>query len=87
MGARFGGHLREQRIARGLTQGQLGAGTRSAAHISLVESGQREPGPELVRELVAALMSVHRELGASASVETAYLLRTLTARQAWDLRE
>lgn len=87
MGVRFGRHLRDQRIARGLTQAQLGAGAYATAYISLVESGRREPSPELVREMAARLTPTPPEPQATARHETAYLLHALTARQAWDLRE
>lgn len=91
MGVRFGEHLRTQRLARGLTQAELGAGTYSTSYISLIETGRREPGPEVVRDLAQRLQLSPLELEAwgqpAGPDDTAYLASALAARQAWDLRE
>ncbi|MHA7181564.1 helix-turn-helix domain-containing protein [Arthrobacter sp. MDB2-24] len=51
----FGDMLRQARIAKGLTQEELGAGVYSTHYISLLERGQRQPTPEMVRHFAARL--------------------------------
>ena len=51
MGMKFGEKLRRARIDLGLTQSQLGAQKYSTSYISLLETGSREPTPEIITEL------------------------------------
>ena len=56
----FGKWLRQTRTIRGITQDDLAAesGTTSAS-MSLLESGQRVPSPDMVRRLAKALAPEH----------------------------
>lgn len=51
MGSKFGDKLRRARMDLGLTQSQLGAQKYSTSYISLLETGSREPTPEIITEL------------------------------------
>ncbi|HUW78295.1 MAG TPA: helix-turn-helix domain-containing protein [Candidatus Nanopelagicaceae bacterium] len=51
----FGGRLRQERVKAGLSQSDLAAGIMSASHISLLESGQRSPSPEMLEQLAERL--------------------------------
>ncbi len=53
--AELGRRLRAARVARGLTQTELGSGEASAAYVSRIESGQRRPGPELLETFASRL--------------------------------
>lgn len=55
MGTRFGDKLRRARTDAHLTQAQLGEGKYSTSYISLLETGAREPNPEIIAELSARL--------------------------------
>jgi tetratricopeptide (TPR) repeat protein len=55
--AELGRRVRAARVARGLTQTELGGPEASAAYVSRIESGQRRPGPELL-ETFASRLSV-----------------------------
>ena len=46
--AELGQRVRSARVARGLTQTELGGPEASAAYVSRIESGQRRPKPELL---------------------------------------
>lgn len=52
---RFGEMLRQARIAKGLTQAELGAGLYPTHYISLLERGQRQPTPEMVQHFASRL--------------------------------
>ncbi|KQO01696.1 hypothetical protein ASF21_08815 [Arthrobacter sp. Leaf234] len=52
---RFGEMLRQARGAKGLTQAELGAEVYSPSFISLLEQGQRQPTPDMVRHFAAQL--------------------------------
>ena len=51
----LGRRVRSARVARGLTQTELGGQEASAAYVSRIESGQRRPGPELLEALASRL--------------------------------
>lgn len=55
MSQKFGEKLRRARMELGLTQSQLGNGKYSTSYISLLETGSREPTPDIVTELSARL--------------------------------
>jgi transcriptional regulator with XRE-family HTH domain len=52
---RFGEMLREARRAKGLSGAELGAGVYSTHYILLLERGQRQPTPDMVRHLAKVL--------------------------------
>ncbi|NLT53403.1 MAG: helix-turn-helix domain-containing protein [Actinomycetales bacterium] len=51
----FGDRLRELRLARGLSQAQLAGEDLSPSYVSLLESGKRQPSPEVTRLLADRL--------------------------------
>lgn len=51
----FASRLRQRRIASGLTQRDLAGEKLSASYVSLLEAGKRQPTPETLRLLAAAL--------------------------------
>lgn len=53
--ATLGRRVREARVARGLTQGQLAGSEMSTAYVSRIESGQRRPDPGLLEGLAGRL--------------------------------
>ena len=53
--AELGRRVRSARVARGLTQTELGSPEASAAYVSRIESGQRRPGPELLQTFAVRL--------------------------------
>jgi tetratricopeptide (TPR) repeat protein len=53
--AELGRRLRSARVARRLTQTELGGEEASPAYVSRIESGQRRPGPELLEAFAARL--------------------------------
>lgn len=91
MGNGFGEKLRAERLERGLTQAELGKDLYSPSYISLLETGRREPTPEVIEELARRLEMAPKALEAwsqQISVSDAeYVLAGLYARQAWDLRD
>lgn len=91
MGNGFGEKLRAERLERGLTQAELGKDLYSPSYISLLETGRREPTPEVIDELAKRLELAPKALEAwsqPVSVSDAeYVLAGLYARQAWDLRD
>ncbi|MCA4135343.1 helix-turn-helix transcriptional regulator [Arthrobacter sp. M4] len=91
MGNGFGEKLRAERLERGLTQAELGRDLYSPSYISLLETGRREPTPEVIEELARRLELAPKALEAwsqPVSVSDAeYVLAGLYARQAWDLRD
>ncbi|NAZ16487.1 helix-turn-helix domain-containing protein [Glutamicibacter soli] len=60
----FGEKLREARISRGLTQGELGGSKYSVSYISLLERGQRQPTEAMARHFATHLsLAPHVVLG------------------------
>ena len=51
----FGRRLREQRIERGLSQGELAGQTLSTSYISLLEAGKRQATPKIAQQLAERL--------------------------------
>lgn len=58
----FPRRLRAMRIARGITQRDLAGSELSVSYVSLLESGRRNPTPEVVRTLAARLACTPEEL-------------------------
>jgi len=68
--AELGRRVRSARVARGLTQTQLGGPEASAAYVSRIESGQRRPGTELVETFATRLgVSVERLLDQTTQLD------------------
>ncbi|WP_027343269.1 tetratricopeptide repeat protein [Hamadaea tsunoensis] len=65
----FSRRLRALRQARGITQRELAGDTLSVSYVSLLESGRRQPGPEVLRQLALRLSCTVEEL--RGDVETA----------------
>lgn len=87
----FGEKLREARMAKGLTQNEVGGGKYSTSYVSLLERAQRQPTPAMTRHF-AGILGVDAELvagwidppeadsgGLSAAV--------LHANSAWNLKD
>jgi transcriptional regulator with XRE-family HTH domain len=51
----FGDELKKARLAKSLTQSELGAGRYSASYISLLESAQRQPTPDMAHHFAEIL--------------------------------
>jgi tetratricopeptide (TPR) repeat protein len=78
----IGTRLRRLRIARGLTQKELGAPRYTHAYVSTIEAGRRHPSPEAVEHFAAKLGVDAEELrtGRSPGLETRLRLRLQEAR-------
>lgn len=91
MGSSFGDRLKQERLSRNLTQGELGGEFYSASYISLLENAHREPTSDIIRQLASQLQlapSSVAEWAHSASPEESECLRlSLCARQSWDTRD
>ncbi|WP_026556066.1 helix-turn-helix domain-containing protein [Arthrobacter sp. 35W] len=91
MGNSFGDRLRNERLARSLTQAELGGDLYSASYVSLLENGRREPTMEVIKQLAKQLQlaphAVQEWTMPVSPAETAYLLAALYARQSWDMRD
>lgn len=91
MGSSFGERLKQERLSRNLSQGELGGELLSASYISLLENAHREPTTEIIGHLAIQLqLAPPRTTGRteSASPETSESLRlSLCARQSWDTRD
>lgn len=91
MGNSFGERLKHERVARSLTQAELGGALYSASYISLLENGRREPTVEVIKQLSKQLQVTQHsieEWSQKVSTEEAeYLLTSLYARQCWDTRD
>jgi transcriptional regulator with XRE-family HTH domain len=74
MGIRLGQRLRDERRRAGLSADELSQGLCTPAHLSLLETGRREPSDHLVEDLARRLP--HRHLAPA-----------LRAEAAWDVRE
>ncbi|WP_427015583.1 helix-turn-helix domain-containing protein [Pseudarthrobacter sp. P1] len=91
VGNSFGDRLRNERMARSLTQAELGGDLYSASYVSLLENGRREPTAEVIKQLAKQLQlaphAVQEWTMPVSPAETAYLLAALYARQSWDMRD
>ncbi|MDJ0355187.1 helix-turn-helix domain-containing protein [Paenarthrobacter sp. PH39-S1] len=91
MGNSFGDRLRAERLARSLTQAELGGDLYSASYVSLLENARREPTPEVIIQLAKQLQlaphAVQEWTTPVSAEETGYLLAVLYARQSWDMRD
>ncbi len=100
MGSSFGERLKQERLSRDLTQGELGGELYSASYISLLENAHREPTIEIIRQLAGLLLTApgsgtaeHADAsgagpdGAASARETDCLRLSLCARQSWDTRD
>jgi transcriptional regulator with XRE-family HTH domain len=67
----FGSRLRQERLRAGLSQSDLASGIMSPSHISLLESGQRSPSPELLEQLAERLGVTPRYLANGPSARAA----------------
>ncbi len=66
----LGQRLRQLRVARGLSQAELGDGRYSGSYISHIESGRRRPGPEVMGFLAERLGLPTGELDGQQHLET-----------------
>lgn len=91
MGSSFGERLKQERISRNLTQGELGGALYSSTYVSLLESAHREPTAEIIQALAAQLHktrpSTSAESEATDSSENECLRLSLCASQSWDTRD
>ncbi|MCQ9164834.1 MULTISPECIES: helix-turn-helix transcriptional regulator [unclassified Arthrobacter] len=91
MGSSFGVRLRQERLARNLTQSELGGALYSASYISLLENGRREPTVEIIKQLSLQLQlaphSIEEWMQPISAEESGYLIASLYARQCWDTRD
>ncbi|WP_113716174.1 helix-turn-helix domain-containing protein [Arthrobacter dokdonensis] len=91
MGSSFGDRLRQERLARSLTQAELGGALYSASYISLLENGRREPTVEIIKQLSRQLQlaphSIEEWAQPVSTEESSYLIASLYARQCWDTRD
>ena len=91
MGNSFGDRLRTERLARSLTQAELGGEHYSASYVSLLENGRREPTVDVIQQLAKQLQlaphAVQEWTSPVSAEETGYLLAALYARQSWDMRD
>jgi transcriptional regulator with XRE-family HTH domain len=67
----FGSRLRQERLKAGLSQSDLASGIMSPSHISLLESGQRSPSPELLEQLAERLGVTPKYLSSGPSAQAA----------------
>ncbi|MDJ0317825.1 helix-turn-helix domain-containing protein [Arthrobacter antibioticus] len=91
MGSSFGDRLKQERLSRSLTQGELGGELYSASYISLLESARREPTTDIIRQLARQLQltpcTVAEWAETASPEESEYLRLSLSARQSWDTRD
>jgi len=91
VGSGFGERLKQERLERTLTQGELGGALYSASYISLLESGHREPTVEIIKALSQQLQLSPDTLQSWAQTaspeECGYLTASLNAWQCWDTRD
>ena len=91
MGVWFGQQLRARRVARGMSQRELGGETYSPSYVSLLETGRREPTEEVIHALASRLELAPLELESwnyrITTQDADYALEVLCTRQAWDVRD
>jgi transcriptional regulator with XRE-family HTH domain len=67
----FGSRLRHERLKAGFSQSDLASGIMSPSHISLLESGQRSPSPDLLEQLAERLGVTPKYLSSGPSSQAA----------------
>lgn len=79
-----GERLRKARVDKGLTQGELAAPDYSAAYVSVIESGKREPSERVLRHFAKKLGLTYDELatGRPPDAEASFEADLLAARRA-----
>ena len=91
MGSSFGDRLKQERLARHLTQAELGGDLYSASYISLLENAHREPTVDIIQQLARQLQltpsSVADWVGSSTAEDSGSLRLSLCAQQSWDTRD
>lgn len=91
MGSSFGDRLKQERLSRNLSQGELGGELYSASYISLLENAHREPTTEIINQLAEQLQLAPSAIAAwerpNFPTESEYLRLSLCARQSWDTRD
>ena len=91
MGSSFGDRLKQERLSRNLTQGELGGEHYSASYISLLENAHREPTDDIVRQLARQLQLAPSSVAGWAHItspeESEYLRLSLFSQQSWDTRD
>ncbi|ALV46974.1 hypothetical protein MB46_17290 [Arthrobacter alpinus] len=91
MGSSFGDRLKQERLSRNLTQGELGGELYSASYISLLENAHREPTTEIINQLAEQLQLAPSSVAAwerpRFDQESECLRLSLSARQSWDTRD
>ena len=91
MGSSFGDRLKQERIYRNLSQGELGGELYSASYISLLKNAHREPTTEIINQLAEQLQLAPSAIAAwersNFPAESEYLRLSLYARQSWDTRD
>lgn len=75
----LGERLRQLRVARGLSQSELGDGRYSGSYISHIESGRRHPGPEVLGFLAERLGLAGSELDGNDEEQSDTRLTALLA--------
>ncbi|MEO6530620.1 MAG: helix-turn-helix transcriptional regulator [Specibacter sp.] len=91
MGSSFGDRLKQERLSRQLTQGELGGDLYSASYISLLENAHREPTADIIKQLARQLQmaptTIAEWVQPASPAESEYLRLSLCARQCWDTRD
>lgn len=91
MGSSFGDRLKQERLARQLTQGELGGDLYSASYISLLENAHREPTADIIQQLAHQLKlapsAVSDWVDSTTANESCSLRLSLYAQQCWDTRD
>lgn len=91
MGSSFGERLKQERMSRNLTQGELGGSLYSSSYVSLLEHAHREPTAEIIRALAAQLHKAPSPtahgIPAAHPSDGECLRLSLCACQSWDTRD
>lgn len=91
MGSSFGDRLKQERLARHLTQAELGGDLYSASYISLLENAHREPTVDIIQQLARQLQvapsSIANWVEGTPVQESGALRLSLCAQQCWDTRD
>ncbi|MHA7176766.1 helix-turn-helix domain-containing protein [Arthrobacter sp. Sr24] len=90
MGSSFGDRLRQERLARQLTQAELGGDLYSASYVSLLENAHREPTVDIIKQLALQLQVAPSSVAdwvEGATTESDCLRLSLCAQQCWDTRD
>lgn len=91
MGSSFGDRLKQERLARHLTQAELGGDLYSASYVSLLENAHREPTVDIIKQLAMQLQlapsSIADWVEGATTEGTGCLRLSLYAQQCWDTRD